>query len=106
MAKFYVQSGSVRAVIDSVDMDRAALWVVNLVMGDVLPLDEEGEEASVESMEAESNTHHLGETIRISEQGFDREDAWIADSLETFRHWYDLFQAISVMSKLENSLEG
>jgi hypothetical protein len=103
MAKFYVQSGSVRAVIDSVDLDRAALWVVNLVMGDVLPLDEvdesEGDDLSELNSESGKSSsevgHHLSETIRISERGFDRDDAWVVDTLETFRHWYDLFQAVS-----------
>jgi hypothetical protein len=96
MAKFYVQSGSVRAVIDSVDLDRAALWVVNLVMGDVLPLDDmEGDE---NENETDAVGHHLSETIRISERGFDRDDAWVVDTLETFRHWYDLFQAVSEMA--------
>ncbi len=100
MAKFYVESGSVRAVVDSMDLDRAALWAVNLVMGDALPLDTEDDgelDAVVES--PEMNSHHLGETIRISEQGFDREDAWVVDTLETFRHWYDLFHAVSAMAK-------
>jgi hypothetical protein len=40
MAKFYIQSGSIRAVVDSVDIDRAALWAVNEVMSSTLPLDE------------------------------------------------------------------
>ena len=103
MAKFYVESGSVRAVVDSVDLDRAALWVVNLVMGDVLPLDvvdEEGTTGEGNSDELkEMNSHHLGETIRISERGFGREDAWIVDTLESFRHWYDLFHAVSSMTR-------
>ncbi|AMV34904.1 hypothetical protein VN12_22445 [Pirellula sp. SH-Sr6A] len=112
MAKFYVQSGSVRAVIDSVDLDRAALWVVNLVMGDVLPLDEVDESdagewgESDEGLELQASNeiksvdagHHLSETIRISERGFDRDDAWVVDTLESFRHWYDLFQAVSEMA--------
>ena len=40
MAKFYVQSGSVQAVVDSADLDRAALWVVHQVMGKTLPIEE------------------------------------------------------------------
>lgn len=98
MAKFYVESGSVRAVVDSVDLDRAALWVVNLVMGDVLPLDVGDDEGTLEEPK-EMNAHHLGETIRISEQGFCRDDAWVVDTLESFRHWYDLFHAVSTMSR-------
>lgn len=98
MAKFYVESGSVRAVVDSVDLERAALWVVNLVMGDVLPLDVSEDEGEFEEPK-ELNAHYLGETIRISERGFERDDAWIVDTLESFRHWYDLFHAVSTMTK-------
>lgn len=114
MAKFYVQSGSVRAVIDSVDLDRAALWVVNLVMGDVLPLDEaeESEASDLCDMDTQSGKsssdvgHHLSETIRISERGFDRDDAWVVDTLESFRHWYDLFQAVSQIADRWNTNES
>ena len=98
MAKFYVESGSVQAVVDSVDLDRAALWVVNLVMGDVLPLDVCEEDGLLQEPK-ELNSHHLGESIRISEQGFGRDDAWVVDTLESFRHWYDLFHAVSAMTR-------
>ena len=45
-----------------------------------------------------AESRYLGATVRISEIGFDREDAMVVDTLEVFRHWYELFQAVSVLS--------
>jgi hypothetical protein len=99
MAKFYVQSGSVQAVVDSADLDRAALWVVHQVMGKTLPIEElDDEPYELTNIVAPVRGHFLDETIRISEVGFHREDAMVVDTLETFRHWYELFQAVSILS--------
>ena len=114
MAKFYVQSGSVRSVVDSVDLDRAALWAVNDVMDHALSLDGESleedlykeshcgtEDFGATKMNATKpsvGSRYLGATVRISEIGFDRDDAMVVDTLEVFRDWYELFQAVSVLS--------
>jgi hypothetical protein len=99
MAKFYVQSGSIRAIVDSVDSDRAALWAVNEVMDGTLSLTEAaGDESETTTICKEPKTGFLGATIVVSEVGFDREDL-VLDTLQVFRHWYELFQAISMMSK-------
>ena len=101
MAKFYVQSGSVRSVVDSFDLDRAALWAVNEVMDHTLSLDEDHSQDghSIETSDVvQVEAKFLGATIQISEVGFDREDASVVDTLEVFRHWYELFQAVSVLS--------
>jgi hypothetical protein len=114
MAKFYVQSGSVRSVVDSVDLDRAALWAVNEVMDHALSLDGESLEgdlynefdcenedfgaAKLDATKPITESRYLGATVRISEIGFDRDDAMVVDTLEVFRHWYELFQAVSVLS--------
>lgn len=101
MAKFYVQSGSVRAVVDSADLDRAALWAVNEVMDHTLQLDGQSATDEIEGQPAfdqRSEARFLGATVMISEIGFDRDDASVVDTLEVFRHWYELFQAVSVLS--------
>jgi hypothetical protein len=98
MAKFYVQSGSVRAIVDSLDMDRAALWVVNEVMTTTLPIDDmSDDEATVEQADRIEG-QYLSETITVSEQGFDRDDATEVDVLNAFRHWYELYQAVSILA--------
>jgi len=114
MAKFYVQSGSVRSVVDSVDLDRAALWAVNDVMDHALSLDGESLEGELDlesdcgaedfgatkinATKPSVGSRYLGATVRISEIGFDRDDAMVVDTLEVFRDWYELFQAVSVLS--------
>lgn len=103
MAKFYVQSGSVQAVVDSVDLDRAALWVVHQVMGKTLPIEDlDDEPYELANVESSVRGQFLDETIRISEIGFDRDDSMIVDTLETFRHWYELFQAVSILASRLN----
>lgn len=98
MAKFYVQSGSVRAVVDSLDMERAALWVVNEVMTTTLPIDDvSDDEATVEDADRIEG-QYLSETIKVSEQGFDRDDACEVDVLNAFRHWYELYQAVTILA--------
>ncbi len=98
MAKFYVQSGSVRAVVDSLDMDRATLWVVNEVMTTTLPIDDlSDDEATVEHADRIEG-QYLSETIKVSEQGFDRDDACEIDVLNAFRHWYELYQAVTILA--------
>lgn len=119
MAKFYVQSGSVRSIVDSVDLDRVALWAVNEVMDHALSLDGESLDgdlyhesdcdpedfgaAKLDAKKPVAESRYLGATVRISEIGFDRDDAMVVDTLEVFRHWYELFQAVSVISAKFNS---
>ena len=98
MAKFYVQSGSVRAIVDSVDMERAALWVVNEVMTATLPIDDLSDDEATIDGGNHMEGQYLSETITVSEQGFDREDAYTVDVLSAFRHWYELYQAVSILA--------
>lgn len=98
MAKFYVQSGSVRAIVDSLDMDRAALWVVNEVMTTTLPIDDLSDDEATVDRADRSEGQYLSETIKISEQGFDRDDASEVDVLSAFRHWYELYQAVTILA--------
>ncbi len=102
MAKFYVQSGTLRAIIDSEDAERAALWAVHTAMEQVMPL--ESEQASVEMIaNGPSSMIALAETIELSEIGFDREDCLRIDTFDAFQHWNLLLKAVE---KLNTLLEG
>jgi hypothetical protein len=98
MAKFYVQSGSVRAVVDSADLDRAALWVVNEVMTTTLPIDDLNDVEVTQDNSQRTERPYLSDTIKISEIGFDRDDACEVDVLNAFRHWYELYQAVTILA--------
>ncbi|XZE45734.1 hypothetical protein SH467x_000986 [Pirellulaceae bacterium SH467] len=103
MAKFYVQSGSLRGIVDCFDEECAAVWAVHRIMLrvpesvslDLLASDiDDGTDAKFgEAM------FELDETIRVSEQGFDREDASKLDLHHAFVQWHQLKKAIDAISK-------
>ena len=102
MAKFYVQSGTLRAVIDSPDNDRAALWAVHQAMQQVAPMD-----GNEEASPSEKSKHAslagmivLSDVIQISELGFDRDDAARVDTFEAFHEWHSLVKALDRLEKL------
>jgi hypothetical protein len=102
MAKYYVQSGTLRAIIDSADADRAALWAIHTAMQQVMPIDS-GDELDSPSDPVLAKRIMLGETIHLSEIGFDRLDGLQIDTFEAFCHWNQLIQAVE---KLEKILRG
>ena len=97
MAKFYVESGSVQAVVDCLDVEGAALWAVNMVMDETDAFDFLDEEDAVFAANIQDQ-HHLDETIRISEQGFGRSDANVIETASALHEWFELCRAISVMT--------
>ncbi len=102
MAKFYVQSGTLRAIIDSEDAERAALWAIHTAMEQVMPL--ESEQKSIEMIASgPTNMIALAETIELSEIGFDRDDCLRIDTFEAFQHWNMLLKAVE---KLNTLLDG
>ena len=102
MAKFYVQSGTLRAIIDSEDAERAALWAIHTAMEQVMPL--ESEQTSVEMIaNGPSSMIALAESIELSEIGFDREDCLRVDTFDAFQHWNLMLKAVE---KLNTWLDG
>ena len=102
MAKFYVQSGTLRSIIDSQDAERAALWAVHMAMQQVMPIENDQESNEI-SVEGPSDMVALAETIELSEIGFDRDDCLRIDTFEAFQHWNLLFKAVE---KLNSLLDG
>ena len=102
MAKFYVQSGTLRSIIDSQDAERAALWAVHMAMQQVMPIENDHESNEI-SVEGPSDMVALAETIELSEIGFDRDDCLRIDTFEAFQHWNLLFKAVE---KLNSLLDG
>ncbi len=102
MAKFYVQSGTLRAIVDSEDAERAALWAIHTAMEQVMPL--ESEHGSIEMIDnGPSNMIALAETIELSEVGFDREDCLRIDTFDAFQHWNLLLKAVEKLNSLLDS---
>ncbi len=103
MAKYYIQSGSARLILDAEDSQRAVLWMVHRVLESIgsvyedqtLEDDRKLDSAIVESL------LDLGSTIYASEQGFDREDAETFETFDIVMYWHQLMIA---MSRLDQQL--
>lgn len=103
MAKFYVQSGTLKMLVQAESSDRAALWAVHRAMQQVLPLYDD------QTISPEDKTRYalvegwmsLADEIRLSEMGFDREDADRAQTMDVVLEWNQLMLALA---KLESCL--
>ena len=71
MPKFYVQSGSLEMVLMARDSRCAAIWAAHRTLSQSLPFlcDEPSQYTRL------PDVTRLGDTMHVSEQGFDRDDA-------------------------------
>lgn len=107
MAKFYVQSGSFRGIVDSYDAECAAVWAVHNVMssepsrspsarnGQPHLFDDEPIAAPAES--ADIGLFRLGDEIGISERGFRRKDRVRIPTKHAFLRWIQLMHSIDAL---------
>jgi hypothetical protein len=97
MAKYYVQSGNVRTVIAADDAEKAALWVVHKAMQQVVPVYEDNELTPEQKSDVVvvQGVMVLGNTVKISEVGFDRQDASDLDTFELVMQWHQLMVALA-----------
>jgi len=128
MAKFYVQSGSFRGIVDSYDAESAAVWAIHRVMdhaptnahsakrpsSPLPPATPNTSDAStpfdplidpvfdvasdVENelrQQADVGLFRLGDSIGISERGFNRKDRTKIPTKEAFLKWIQLMHAIN-----------
>jgi hypothetical protein len=100
MAKFYVQSGTLRTVLDSPDVERAALWAVHHAMQQIAPIDGETTPDTKSQQLVENGLIVLGEMIHVSEIGFDRDDAVKVETFQVFHEWHCLVKALDRLEKL------
>lgn len=90
MPKFYVQSGSLEMVLAARDSRCAAIWAAHRTLSQSLPFlcDEPGD------YEQLSDVTRLGDTMHVSERGFDRDDAEEFDTLDVITEWNQLLVAL------------
>ena len=117
MAKFYVQSGSIRGIVDCYDSECAAVWAVNRVMEQITPISSESlddgealdyrEDCGDGEDRGDVGLFALGDSIQISEQGFDRVDCKVMDSHMAFVYWHQLKRAIeAIHQQLDDKFDG
>lgn len=103
MAKYYVQSGSVKMVMDASDVGGAALWAVHSSLSElsfIYENDEFTEDERVDQVMMQALIE-LEPTITVSELGFNRADSVHLETYEVAMQWHQLAQA---MKRLEDRL--
>ena len=102
MAKFYVQSGTMRSRVQAESAQKAAVWAVHQVMQQVLPVDETAEKApQIHSQPTQRDVAVLSGRVSVSQIGFDREDAQTLPTLEVVTQWN---QMVTTLDRLERML--
>ncbi|QDT08650.1 hypothetical protein [Planctomycetes bacterium K23_9] len=102
MSKYYVQSGTMRSVVQAESSRRAALWAVHQAMQQVLPMeDADGVTPQSKSDSAvQEGVSVLSRTVQVSEQGFDRSDAKTMPTLEVVNEWNDLVMTLDRLERM------
>lgn len=102
MAKFYVQSGNFRTTISADDAEKAALWVVHKAMGQVMPVYDDHEMLPEQKghVAVANGLMVLGNTVRLSELGFESEAGVEWDTFELLVQWHQLMIAVSRLEEL------
>ena len=90
MAKFYVQSGSLEVVLQAHDSRCAAIWAVHKTLGQTLPFLCEEAEGYGEL----ADLTRLGDSVKVSERGFDRADADVFETFDIVTEWNQLLVAL------------
>ena len=101
MPKYYVYSGNVRLITTASDPRAAAIWAVHRALAATLPFLSDRTEPSVAA--PTSAPHTLGESVQVSEQGFDRPDSERFETLAVLSEWNQLLVAIE---RIERRLAG
>ena len=95
MAKYYVQSGSIRLVLDAESREDAAVRAFQWSCDKQATIQARTPLEHIQV--AERLGWQLEETIEVSERGFDQPDAWSMDTLETMPTFMPFSLAISAM---------
>jgi hypothetical protein len=103
MAKFYVQSGNLQMVLTARDSRCAAIWAAHQTLSSTLPfLCEEAED-----YRSLAELTRLGDTIAVSQRGFDRQDARVFDTLDIVHEWNQLLVSLDrLQAAVENRERG
>jgi hypothetical protein len=102
MAKFYVESGTLRMTVQADDAEKAALWAVHKALQQVLPMegDDLDEQPSLDVFEKQRRVVArgcmiLGDSLRLSELGFGRPDAIRFATYDLVNEWSKLMLALA-----------
>jgi hypothetical protein len=103
MAKFYVESGTLRCIVSAENSRAAALWAVHRAMQQIVPLDDAVDttpEAKQERSRA-CGVMVLGRTVMTSERGYGAADSEQMPTFEVVTEWNQL---VNTLDRLESLL--
>lgn len=105
VAKYYVQSGSFRRIIEAESDRNAAISAVQLAIEQVLPLDGDSRTAQKEPHGAEQKETYsvLSGKVLVSESGFDSSDRLELPTREVITAWNHL---ITTLDRLEQMIDS
>jgi len=105
MAKYYVQSGTLRTVVQAQSRRKAAIWAIHQAMQQVLPIDPSAGDTPDAQRESAGTVELavLDAQVRISERGFDRDDASVLETIDALGEWTQL---VTTLDRLERMLNG
>ena len=100
MAKFYVESGALRMMVQADDAEKAALWAVHKALQQVLPMEEESGEDRLSLSDKQRRVVAkgcmiLGDSLRLSEVGYGRADATRFATYDLVNEWSKLMLALA-----------
>ena len=100
MSKYYVQSGTMRSVVEAESSRRAALWAVHQAMQQVLPIEDEQLTTTEREHSGEKTLAVLSGRLRVSQSGFDRPDATQMLTMEVVNEWNQLITTLDRLEKM------
>ncbi|TWT81827.1 hypothetical protein CA13_32800 [Planctomycetes bacterium CA13] len=102
MAKYYVQSGNLRTIVQAESSRKAAIWAVHQAMQQVLPIDETRFSETPSHEDGPPRTViMLTKRMTVSERGYDRSDANDLSTLEVMNEWNRM---IATLDRLEQMM--
>ncbi|QEG01963.1 hypothetical protein Mal15_60460 [Stieleria maiorica] len=102
MAKYFVQSGTLRTTVQAESSRKAALWAVHQAMLQVLPVDDsDGQSAESKTESAATRgIRVMDQIVRVSELGFDRDDAPALSTMEVVQQWNEMFATLARLQQM------
>lgn len=101
MAKFYIESGEFRAVVQADTVHHASLWAMHLAMESTVSLDDLAvSDEQLEDLQFADSVATLGPVMYASEIGFGRYERGSFATLDIMTEWNQLTMVVADLSKL------
>lgn len=98
MAKYYVQSGTLRTMITAQTTGKAAIWAVHQAMQQVFPID------GMTPCDHDQPAAVLASVVCVSELGFDRDDAVQLSTMNVVTQWNEMVNTLDRLERMVNQI--